>query len=111
MNKTVAVFLGFLGVVAVAAIALSLHWRPGAVSQAADDSRIRNYIIGHPEVLLESVARFQAARQGSPDASTSALIAAGPRYDRPDAGLKPVPEALVAQTWLEVAGTGRSGAR
>jgi peptide/nickel transport system ATP-binding protein len=42
---------------------------------------------------------------------TSALIAAGPRYDRPDAGLKPVPEALVAQTWLEVAGTGRSGAR
>lgn len=76
MNKTVAVFLGLLGVVTVAAIALSLHWQPGAASVVADDSRIRNYIIGHPEVLLESVARFQAARQGSPDASTSALIAA-----------------------------------
>jgi peptide/nickel transport system ATP-binding protein len=38
---------------------------------------------------------------------TRALIAAGPRYDRPDAGLTPVPEALVAQVRLEVAGTGR----
>ncbi len=38
---------------------------------------------------------------------TSALIAAGPRYDRPDAGLKPVPEALVAQTRLEVAAADR----
>jgi dipeptide transport system ATP-binding protein len=34
---------------------------------------------------------------------TRALIAAGPRYDRPDAGLKPVPEALVAELRLEVA--------
>jgi len=42
-------------------------------------------------------------------AYTRALIAAGPRYDRPDAGLKPVPEAVVAQTWLEVAGPGRQG--
>ena len=39
-------------------------------------------------------------------AYTRALIAAGPRYDRPDAGLKPVPEALVAELRLEVAGTG-----
>ena len=38
---------------------------------------------------------------------TRALIAAGPRYDRPDAGLAPVPEALVAELRLEVAGTGR----
>jgi peptide/nickel transport system ATP-binding protein len=34
---------------------------------------------------------------------TRALIAAGPRYDRPDAGLKPVPEALVADLRLEIA--------
>jgi peptide/nickel transport system ATP-binding protein len=34
---------------------------------------------------------------------TRALIAAGPRYDRPDAGLKPVPEAVVGQLRLEVA--------
>jgi peptide/nickel transport system ATP-binding protein len=40
-------------------------------------------------------------------AYTRALIAAGPRYDRPDAGLEPVPEALVAELRLEVAGTGR----
>jgi peptide/nickel transport system ATP-binding protein len=40
-------------------------------------------------------------------AYTRALIAAGPRYDRPDAGLKPVPEALVAELRLEVAGMGR----
>jgi peptide/nickel transport system ATP-binding protein len=40
-------------------------------------------------------------------AYTRALIAAGPRYDRPDAGLKPVPEALVAELRLEVAGAGR----
>jgi peptide/nickel transport system ATP-binding protein len=39
-------------------------------------------------------------------AYTRALIAAGPRYDRPDAGLKPVPEALVAELRLEVAGAG-----
>ena len=38
---------------------------------------------------------------------TRALIAAGPRYDRPDAGLAPVPEALVAELRLEVAGMGR----
>jgi peptide/nickel transport system ATP-binding protein len=42
---------------------------------------------------------------------TKALIAAGPRYDRPDAGLEPVPEALVAQTLREVAGTGAVSAR
>jgi peptide/nickel transport system ATP-binding protein len=40
-------------------------------------------------------------------AYTRALIAAGPRYDRPDAGLKPVPEALVAELRLEVTGVGR----
>jgi peptide/nickel transport system ATP-binding protein len=40
-------------------------------------------------------------------AYTRALIAAGPRYDRPDAGLKPVPEDLVTQLRLEVAGTDR----
>jgi peptide/nickel transport system ATP-binding protein len=40
-------------------------------------------------------------------AYTRALIAAGPRYDRPDAGLKPVPEALVAELRLEVEGAGR----
>jgi peptide/nickel transport system ATP-binding protein len=38
---------------------------------------------------------------------TRALIAAGPRYDRPDEGLKPVPEALVAELRLEIAGTDR----
>ena len=38
---------------------------------------------------------------------TRALIAAGPRYDRPDAGFKPVPEAMVAQLRLEVAGADR----
>ena len=40
-------------------------------------------------------------------AYTRALIAAGPRYDRPDAGLKPVPEGLLAEMRLEVAGIGR----
>jgi peptide/nickel transport system ATP-binding protein len=40
-------------------------------------------------------------------AYTRALIAAGPRYDRPDAGLAPVPEALVAELRLEVMGMGR----
>jgi peptide/nickel transport system ATP-binding protein len=38
---------------------------------------------------------------------TRALIAAGPRYDRPDAGLAPVPEALVAELRLEVAAADR----
>ena len=40
-------------------------------------------------------------------AYTRALIAAGPRYDRPDAGLAPVPEALVTRLRLEVAETDR----
>jgi peptide/nickel transport system ATP-binding protein len=40
-------------------------------------------------------------------AYTRALIAAGPRYDRPDAGLNPVPEALVAELRLEVAAAAR----
>lgn len=35
-------------------------------------------------------------------AYTSALIAAGPRYDRPDAGLEPVPEAVFRQLRAEV---------
>ena len=34
---------------------------------------------------------------------TRALIAAGPRYDRPDVGLKPVPEAVIAQLRADVA--------
>jgi peptide/nickel transport system ATP-binding protein len=38
---------------------------------------------------------------------TRALIAAGPRYDRPDAGLKPAPEAVIEQTRLEVAAMDR----
>ena len=38
---------------------------------------------------------------------TRALIAAGPRYDRPDAGLAPVPEAVVAELRLDIAGTDR----
>jgi peptide/nickel transport system ATP-binding protein len=40
-------------------------------------------------------------------AYTRALIAAGPRYDRPDAGLKPVPEALVTELRLEIMGVGQ----
>ncbi|MGP8123071.1 MAG: ABC transporter ATP-binding protein [Xanthobacteraceae bacterium] len=36
---------------------------------------------------------------------TRALIAAGPRYDRPDAGLKPVPEEVIAQSRADVAAT------
>ncbi|MDQ1184442.1 ABC transporter ATP-binding protein [Agrobacterium larrymoorei] len=35
-------------------------------------------------------------------AYTSALIAAGPRYDRPDAGLEPVPEAIFRQLRAEI---------
>jgi peptide/nickel transport system ATP-binding protein len=38
---------------------------------------------------------------------TRALIAAGPRYDRPDAGLKPAPGAVIEQTRLEVAAMDR----
>jgi peptide/nickel transport system ATP-binding protein len=38
---------------------------------------------------------------------TQALIAAGPRYDRPDTGLKPVPEAVITQLRAEVAATDR----
>jgi len=33
---------------------------------------------------------------------TKALIAAGPRYDRPDAGLKPVPQAVFEQLRAEI---------
>jgi peptide/nickel transport system ATP-binding protein len=40
-------------------------------------------------------------------AYTRALIAAGPRYDRPDAGLRPVPEALITELRLEVMGVGQ----
>jgi peptide/nickel transport system ATP-binding protein len=39
---------------------------------------------------------------------TRALIAAGPRYDRPDAGLTPVPELLVAEVRREIAAMGVS---
>jgi peptide/nickel transport system ATP-binding protein len=38
---------------------------------------------------------------------TRALIAAGPRYDRPGAGLTPAPEAVIEQTRLEVAAMDR----
>ena len=33
---------------------------------------------------------------------TKALMAAGPRYDRPDAGLEPVPQAVFAQLRSEI---------
>ncbi len=39
-------------------------------------------------------------------AYTRALIAAGPRYDRPDAGLKPVPDAVIAALRAEIAEDG-----
>jgi peptide/nickel transport system ATP-binding protein len=35
-------------------------------------------------------------------AYTKALMAAGPRYDRPDAGLKPVPQAVFEQLRSEI---------
>ena len=38
---------------------------------------------------------------------TRALIAAGPRFDRPDAGLMPVPDALISQLRGEVAAMDR----
>jgi peptide/nickel transport system ATP-binding protein len=38
---------------------------------------------------------------------TRALIAAGPRYDRPDAGLQPVPEDVIARLRTDVAATDR----
>jgi peptide/nickel transport system ATP-binding protein len=38
---------------------------------------------------------------------TRALIAAGPRYDRPDAGLHPVPDDVIAQLRADVAATDR----
>lgn len=76
MNKTVAIFLSVLGLVAIAAVALSFHFKPTVSSQSAADNRIRSYILAHPEVVVESVARLQAAQQGSPDAAASAAIAA-----------------------------------
>jgi len=39
---------------------------------------------------------------------TQALIAAGPRYDRPDAGLQPVPDDVIARLRADVAATDRS---
>jgi peptide/nickel transport system ATP-binding protein len=41
---------------------------------------------------------------------TRALIAAGPRYDRPDVGLEPVPEAVFDQLRAEIAAGDRSRA-
>jgi peptide/nickel transport system ATP-binding protein len=38
---------------------------------------------------------------------TRALIAAGPRYDRPDAGLQPVPDEVIARLRADVAATDR----
>jgi peptide/nickel transport system ATP-binding protein len=38
---------------------------------------------------------------------TRALIAAGPRYDRPDAGLQPVPDDVIARLRADVAATDR----
>ena len=42
-------------------------------------------------------------------AYTKALIAAGPRYDRPGQGLEPVPEAIFRQLRAERAGTAAKG--
>lgn len=40
---------------------------------------------------------------------TKALIAAGPRYDRPDAGLEPVPQAIFDQLKAELDATAHGG--
>jgi len=38
---------------------------------------------------------------------TRALIAAGPRYDRPDVGLQPIPDDVIARLRADVAATDR----
>ncbi|UHS58382.1 MULTISPECIES: ABC transporter ATP-binding protein [Agrobacterium] len=45
--------------------------------------------------------------QNPAHAYTRALIAAGPRYDRPDAGLEPVPEEIFTQLRREIGMSGR----
>lgn len=44
-------------------------------------------------------------------AYTRALLAAGPRYDRPDAGLEPVPEAIFSQLRQEIGITEKGSLR
>jgi peptide/nickel transport system ATP-binding protein len=41
---------------------------------------------------------------------TQALIAACPRYDRPDAGLEPIPASVLAACRAEIAAFDRAGA-
>ena len=65
MNKTVAACLLLLAIVGMAAIAVSFRYQPPLVPQTAADARMRDYIMRHPDVLLESVARMQAQQQGN----------------------------------------------
>lgn len=81
MQRQVVWFLGALaGVALVAMIAAHLLVPPpggGAPSQSGLEARMRDFILRHPEVLVESVARMQSQpNQAATEAATRAAIAA-----------------------------------
>ncbi|MGE5540197.1 MAG: DsbA family protein [Gemmatimonas sp.] len=75
-------FLIALGVVAVFAVIGSARLMPGVDSSAAFDNRVRDYIMRHPEVVLESVTRLQAEQIPQPAAAADPRDAIAMNQDR-----------------------------
>lgn len=77
-----------LGAAAYAAIQAAI---PGIGQRGATERMVRDYILAHPEVLLESVDRYNArerskAENAQSEAAEKALATIAPRVNKPYAG-------------------------
>ena len=82
MQRQVIAFLGLLTVVALVSIYAAIRFvpSPGPVTAPGLDGAVQGFIMRHPEVVIESVARLQAKQQqaqpGAPDQAVRAAIMA-----------------------------------
>ena len=82
MQRRVVAFLGLLTVVALVSINAAIRFVPpsGAVMAPGLDGAVQGFIMRHPEVVIESVARLQAqqqqAQRGAPNDDARAAIMA-----------------------------------
>lgn len=82
MQRRVVVFLGLLAAVALISVyaATRLVPSPGTMMAPGLDGAVQSFIMRHPEVVIESVARLQAqqqqVQQGAPNEEARAAIMA-----------------------------------
>jgi protein-disulfide isomerase len=80
--KRLITFLIALGAVAAIAVLGAARLMPPADPTTAFEARVRDYIMTHPEVVLESVARLQAEEGAKPTAEVDQRSAIAMNQDR-----------------------------